>query len=408
MANRAERLLLAALSCSPASIPLPPPLAGEDWERLLEMAGLCGLYPQLYLHLCQGAMVPAPIAARLGALHRINAMRSLRLRKAALEAAGHLEQQGIPCCLLKGAALQEMVFGGDWCRRFSADIDLLVARADLPAARGQLTRLGCRVAPDSGGHHHLPAFALHGYPLELHHAICRPTLGVRPDMAGILRRRVRAHATSPFWVLSPTDQLCHLCLHLAGSHGFGPGLRGLHDIGLLVLRAGQHLDWEWLAARAREPGWPLYLYHALQAAASLLGAPVPPGVLARLRRALPYGAASRALTQQVIRQQLLPWRWPRRHLPAHFAANLCYSLVAPLPPGARLQRLLEAALVPTDWWSTPVPRRLPAPRCIPYPLWLGTRAVLVTGRYAWRLLGISPLPTGMRAAAPPRGARHGH
>ena len=406
MADAAERLLLAALSCPPGD-PGPAPREPGEWERLLALAAAAGVSPQIYLYLQGREGVPSAVSGRLAALYHANAARSRRLRTLAVEVSGQLAQAGIPCCLLKGTALHETMRGADWSRRFSADLDLLLGEGDLERAWELLRGLGGQAElPADGGHHHLPALFLEGFPVELHHTICRPSLGVRLDVEQ-MRKRARAPAGSPLAVLAPGDQLLHLCLHLAGSHGFTQGLRGLHDLGLLVWRLGSELDWEGLLTASREMGSTPYLYHALAPAARLLGAPVPPEVLFDLGRRLPAGPATSRLAQAAIRQQLLPWRWPRRHLPPHFSAHLCYCLVAPMSGPARLGGLLKMALVPLDW-SRPEPWPLPAPRHLPYPVWIGIRPALLTVRYLWRMLGLSPPPRRLlnpRLCARPRQLR---
>jgi len=399
MSDRAAAVLLQALNCSRRGPGGLPDLGDGEWERVFKLASDAGMLPRLHQFLQSDGRPPARIQARLRALVHANLARSQRLRRVAIVAAAGLQEQGIPCCLLKGAALAEVLTPGDWSARFSADLDLLVPAGEQERAWRLVRDMGgVPVTQAEQPHHHLPALFLDGCPIEVHHALCRPSLGVHLDAKAAYARRVRAAPGSPLWVLAPADQLVHLCLHLAGSHGFGHGLRGLYDVGTAVRMLGDRIDWEEVLAVARACGGQPYIYHALRASAELLAAPVPAGVLRQLARESGEGPLGRWLASRAARWQLLPWRWNRRHVPDHFANYLCFSLVAPMRSWARLRRVLTLIFVPVNW-SASEPQPLPAPRFLPYPVWLSLRPGLLTLRYLGRVAGLLPSPRGPGARA---------
>jgi hypothetical protein len=69
--------------------------------------------------------------------------------------------------------------------------------------------------------------------------------------------------------LGNEDLLLHLCAHTAYLHCFEFWLRSLHDLSLLVTQCGRALDWDRIAAQAREWRWTRATSLALVLAADL-------------------------------------------------------------------------------------------------------------------------------------------
>jgi hypothetical protein len=80
--------------------------------------------------------------------------------------------------------------------------------------------------------------------------------------------------------LSPEDTLLHLAIHRTRAP---LRLRSVCDVAELVRREGSKLDWEAVETRAATIGARTALFSVLALSQRLLGAPVPPGVVAGLR-----------------------------------------------------------------------------------------------------------------------------
>jgi hypothetical protein len=180
--------------------------------------------------------------------------------------------------------------------RPSIDVDLVVAPAQLAAARDAVTRARCVV--------------------DLHGEV--PHLGGR-DPRQVRERMHRARAGgSEVWLLSDEDQLRLLSLHLL-THGARRAI-WLCDVALLVERAGATLDWSYILAGDRRAAEAVAA--ALGLARDVLGARIdapvgtPPGWLAAsLYEQWGRGFAS---YDKLLRLPASPWalvaearrRWP--------------------------------------------------------------------------------------------------
>jgi hypothetical protein len=150
----------------------------------------------------------------------------------ATEVLGDLQGAGVPCILLKGPALAEWLYGLD-STRFSVDVDLLVAPAQLGAAESVLGALGyVPLAP------HVRASDRPRYARVWHRESGGVNVDLHTTLAGVGRSgdetwsvlsgeteeielgRVRAQ------VLAPGARSLHVALH-AAKHGS---------------RAGKHLE----------------------------------------------------------------------------------------------------------------------------------------------------------------------
>jgi hypothetical protein len=86
---------------------------------------------------------------------------------------------------------------------------------------------------------------------------------------------------TPVRVMSPEDQLIHLCAHL---HYDGAArLNWFSDVALIVRDQGSRLDWQRVVGLARAEEVQVPVYYSLTGVARLLGVHPPAGVLAALR-----------------------------------------------------------------------------------------------------------------------------
>lgn len=201
----------------------------------------------------------APAHPAPGALRRhLLGVASLRAVLAALARAG------VPALPLKGPLLAEMLYEAPEERPFT-DLDLLVRRADVPAALGVLGALGYRHLP--GGRplaHELAHAAVFvraddpvSVPVDLHWELVAPPGVVRRfpvPVEEVWERSVPAPEWGPLARrLSTEDLLLYLALHLALHHPLGGG-RWRQDLVRLLHRFGPALDWAAVGERAERWG----------------------------------------------------------------------------------------------------------------------------------------------------------
>ena len=220
-------------------------------------------------------------------------LRAKEYRQICAEALHVLAEAGLPVVLLKGAALAETVYP-DPHLRHSRDIDLLVREPDLGRASSILSRLNFRVMQQAGAPNGIQSYLVHGSGLPL---ILHATLFQFPHYNSTLsdvweRSERQVVLDAPIRVLSPADQLLHVCAH-ASTGWHRENLLWVCDAWLLIARRAE-LDWEILVDRARDTHVALPLYVTLRYLAGELEAPIPETVLRRLgAHAAEQGAVAR-------------------------------------------------------------------------------------------------------------------
>ena len=288
-AHPGDARLLACLSprTNPAhSARLPQTPA--DWHDLLQRATRHGLTPLLYERLGIDRApntVPADTAAALREAYLVNSARNALIGADLAQVLKQFHAAGLPVILLKGAHLAAAIYDTPGARPMG-DLDLLLPEADLARASQLLRQSGyVSTEPDRPGDAHLPPlFKPPGPRIELHWTLMPSRLPFQVDTPGLwTRSQPFSLAGLPARVLCPEDLLLHLCLHTGGDEHdpFLLGLRPLCDIDGVIRR--QTVDWDALGARARSWRAARCATLALELAVELLGAPVPPAALARLR-----------------------------------------------------------------------------------------------------------------------------
>ncbi len=255
----------------------------------------CNLAPLLFYNLRHdGRLDQVPPAARecLSAEYYASVRRHLLFEAELQPVLVALLAQGITPVLLKGIVLAETTYP-DTGLRPMADVDLLVKPADLPGIVRVLQPLGFGGADSLAADHDFfngeLSFAKGAHQemltLEFHQDLVHSwnfTAPLALDTAGFWQRTQPLVITDqPVKQLALEDMLLHLCLHRAMHHGF-TGLPGYVDITWSVHRWQDQIDWAALTARARGLQASTAVFVALQLAHDLLGAAVPPAVLAAL------------------------------------------------------------------------------------------------------------------------------
>jgi hypothetical protein len=177
-----------------------------------------------------GAVPPAVLETlRRAAL--TSGARSVRLEQAAASAIEAASGEGIPILLLKGPALQRLVYPAGIVRPMD-DLDLLVAPSDAPRFGDLLRRRGYR--NDLRGEEDFFAPDL-THSIDLHTGLVNTTrLPARsalwPQTFETIwrRRQPLTLAGVPGWTLGPQDCLQYLAVHAVHHHGM-QGIRWMAD-----------------------------------------------------------------------------------------------------------------------------------------------------------------------------------
>lgn len=254
----AELRLVAELLTGARRLEDLSPAKHAEARLAAERHGVLGLLPGKTLHWLAAARV---LATR--------SLRALRFTRRAVEA---VESAGIVCVVLKGVAA-----GARWAEpsaRQQSDLDLLVARGDLPAASKALIDAGlAQPAFLPGEHVHnasLKPKERSGLLIELHHSL-NSNHELKADVSELLARRVQLQTpqgTVPAFALE--DDAAYLAMH-AATHVMAR-LAWLVDL-QAVGQAG--VDWVEAARRARLWNMALPVECAWRQARELLGVPIP-------------------------------------------------------------------------------------------------------------------------------------
>ncbi|MGI5835863.1 MAG: nucleotidyltransferase family protein [Chloroflexota bacterium] len=301
------------LSREPAGGEKLPEATSLDWDAAVDLAFREGLAPIVYTGL-QLSDLDVPVEAMdklrigyLGAVTRTEACLTPALR-CVLE---RLTSLGIKPIVLKGAALAYTVYP-DTAHRTMADIDLLVDRDVVEAARSALQGMGFlsdgrtveqehHIRP-----HYLPDWRLG---VEIHRMLLPQPNPYAVDLEDCRSRcRVAEIAGVEAAILAPLDTLHFTCLHLAFVHRYRwYTLRSLVDLLAITTAWARDLDWDLFLEvidRSRTAGavyWPLLL------ARRWLEAPVPENVLSSLA---PSKAMGRLMADIATPEYLLGDRVP--------------------------------------------------------------------------------------------------
>jgi Uncharacterised nucleotidyltransferase len=256
-----------------------------DWERLTATAERHGVLPVVGANLrrCAPAVLrmPGPLAERLEVAAFENALRKEQEAAELAEALARLRAVGLEAMLLKGAALDLLVYAEPWVAT-SRDTDLLVR--PLPGfrpgpeereVRRRLYRRG--IECDLEEHHDV----------NMNGVLPIPFARIWHDSRPIRFRGQDA------WVMAPEDLLISLCINSCRKRFLR--LKGLFDIAETA-RLSPGLDWGRLARKACDYRCEGIVFAALSTAAATVGCELPEGAL----DALELGAVRAALLRGLV------------------------------------------------------------------------------------------------------------
>jgi len=241
---------------------LAAPVTEADWERLTALAIQHHVEPVLYAWLKERTILPPQsVVEQLREIYLASAARNMGLFHELGKILHAFQAAGIPVIPLKGACLAERVYG-DIALRPMADIDLLVRPGDLVQSVSMLRALGYDsdqpfdpIAAKTGFQDMPPLSKPGSFPVEVHWTLVTPLCNANLHEDELEKLWSRATpgtiAGVEALLLSPTDLLLHLCMHMSVHHRFnGISLRNIIDVAEVCRHYESELNWTDFAARA--------------------------------------------------------------------------------------------------------------------------------------------------------------
>lgn len=301
----------------------PATTAGE-WELVLGQARQTALIGRLARQLADSGMLDAvPERPRR---HLQSALRVVerQQREVCWEVdciRRALENVDTPIVLLKGAAYLISRLPPAPGRLFS-DVDIMVARDQLPAVEAALFSAGwLSEARDPYTNryyrewmHELPPMrhVQRGTTIDVHHTIAPPTSQFAVDGSRLLERIAPIAGQPRLYTLSPADLVLHSATHLFQEGELWHGLRDLLDLNDLVVAGSRSpVFWDELLDRAAELGLGIPLSHALVHLCRLFGTRPPIHLLPRVNM----------LDKSVLSRHLMSWLLGIALRPEHPSCN---------------------------------------------------------------------------------------
>jgi Uncharacterised nucleotidyltransferase len=297
--------LLALLRELPGDVgPTARALSAADWERLpldAERHGLSGLLVEALAPLRLAALAQGERAMRGQA--RNAAAQAMKLHRLLLDMLALLKARQVTPVLMKGWGFG-VRYWPDPHLRPASDVDLLVEPEALAGLEPAMASLALAPFTDPGEddvfahHHHLSFHGARGL-VEVHFRLLAGFGGASLGDAALFAR-CRLATLEGFAVryLAPEDELVYMASH-AAQHLF-LRLSWLHDLKLLVAKE-RALDWDRVAALAKESSLRAATHAALVLATEVLGADVPAASLRALAPSrLHARAVRRAFTDEAL------------------------------------------------------------------------------------------------------------
>jgi hypothetical protein len=327
--------------------------AVTDWGGLVQVAVRHRVAAYVLESVTRASLDLPPQAAQLLRAATLGTVvGSARIDQEMRRVVGAMHARHVPALVLKGPALVRTIYARPALRPYG-DLDLTVQDQHESIAEETLLAQGyneidydAEVRREHAGHVHEGAAFHRQFTsadeqvlIELH--IDPLQLGLRPTCEADRWRRVMPVPNLPGAVmLCPEDQVVHLSAHVH-KHGFDR-LIWLKDLDMLLRTYRESVDWALVERTAQAEGVRGSVWYSLYLAALLLDAPLPPGVLERLR---PAWAVRR----------LYQWVWPverivglngfmrRRSVQFHAADSWRGMLPSLVLMGRRADRLRAAA-----------------------------------------------------------------
>lgn len=265
-------------------------LAGDPKKALLkDTQGIKTLAPLLLSTLQRNeAVVEAALLTHFRTAYLREELRSKTYRRILRDVLSALNTEGISHILCKGSALADTVYA-DPALRHCHDIDILfLTEDDLSRAAPLFPSMGFASSWEARDPEARPTTLIHEsqLPLLLHRRLFRIPQYSLPLEDLWKRSQIQPVVGIPTRILSPADNLLHVCIQAASRSGSRESLRWIPDAWNILARY-PNLEWEVVLECAIQSHLALPLSVTLGYLAEELNAPIPPAVLDRL-----YAAAS--------------------------------------------------------------------------------------------------------------------
>ena len=274
-----------------------------DWDHVIELASYHGVIPILHTALLQttSEAIPEDVRRRVRAAFHVCAANSLLYEHELARLP--FQAKGVRAIAFKGPALAIGLYGKASLRQ-CRDLDVLVAKSDVPKALSILAESDYRMDPSCGGlaealrteKHLLLIHNETAAKLELHWAISLPRLKFRLCFDRLWDRRESLTVLGTT-VATPcaNDLLMMLCVH--GANHCWTSLKWVCDIAAFIRRYPD-LDWMQLRAEAKQQACLRMVLHGIALAREAAGAVLPNAV----DREIAEDRAVRTLTDEAYRR----------------------------------------------------------------------------------------------------------
>ena len=261
-----------------------------DWGVVLELAGYHGVGPLLYRNLSTlcSDLVPAESLTQLRQRTQAGALLNRLLAQELVVLCEAFAAHGVPVIPIKGVTLAASAYGDLTLRDFS-DLDLLVPERSISEAQAILLAQGYeREAPSSEpnepdheeGPYHVFIKKRTLFRVDLQWVMAHHHFTFQLDRPEFWQRQTPVTlANKTVLGLAPEDLLIVLCVH--GSKHAWEALKWVCDVAEL-LRAHDHLDWDWIFASASKWRCRRLVLMGLSLAHLLFDVRLPEAVLTRL------------------------------------------------------------------------------------------------------------------------------
>lgn len=291
-----ELLLQAALMEGSKAID-----AWTEWNSRVDVdlleRGSQRLLPLLYRNL-RAHGVENPALDKFKGFYRLAWYKNQMLLRNISSLLQCLNDSGIQTMVLKGAALV-LQYYNDYGLRPMDDVDVLVRQEHVIPALDLLKKQGLEPITELGWKpdleslkanpdkllpvkHAIAFMDASGRQFDLHwHVLFECRYERADEDYWVAAEKINLHDITTH-VLSPTDQLFHICIHGALWHSLVP-VRWVADAMMILKTAESDIDWSRLTSHAQGRRLILPLRNALAYLRTILDAPVPSEVLHRLQ-----------------------------------------------------------------------------------------------------------------------------
>ena len=279
-----------------------PPEHAPDWTRLVEKARQEGVSAVLFHNIAKNHLedlVPQESYRDLSNHYYANLKRNMSIIGELREVLATFQEAGIPCIVLKGIALAELVYPSIGMRGMS-DVDILVKKEDLFTVDKHLSSHGYTSADSSvtkAIHNPVGYLASLEYrkndpsPLNLHvhwHIVntsVPATMFVeRIDINRLWENSaMTAVADSRALMLRPEHLIIYLCEHaLRVGHSFDR-LILICDIFFSIKAFEKIIDWNFIVEESRRFNLSRFVYYSLSIVKHYTSLDIADGCIAKLR-----------------------------------------------------------------------------------------------------------------------------